>query len=73
MIVHEVIIVGLKILLLIGLDIFTKHIMYVDTVCKKLCLPYLNIEIPLTRKYGHIFLAWPGKDMTSFTRQRLTE
>lgn len=46
------------ILFLIGVDIMTKYKKYVDTVRYKLCFSYLELEVSIVRKNGHIYIPW---------------
>lgn len=43
---------------LLGLGFLDKHQLYGNDVSNYPCSPQPDIEIPLTHKYGHIYLEW---------------
>lgn len=56
---------------LIGIDVLDKYKLYPNTVENKLCGPQLDIDIPLTRKHGHVYLEWSKNERILFTKKEL--
>lgn len=52
---------------IIGLGFLKKYKMYAHTVSNKSCGTALNIEVPLTRNQGHIYLQLREKEIFIFT------
>ncbi len=57
----DVDVVDVNIPFLFGLDALDANEMYVNNVANKLICVAYNLSIPVTRKYGHVFLEW-GRD-----------
>lgn len=71
MIINPVDIVNLKIPFLLNLNTNTKYKMNVHTVHYRSCIPYSNINLPLTRKNGHSYLEWGKQISILFTQAEL--
>ena len=56
---------------LIGLDFPDKYQFFVNTVENLLCNPILTLNIPVTRKLGHVYLEWSKSDSILFTKSEL--
>ena len=71
LIIEKVDVVKSDIPFLIGLDFMDKYKFYVNTVTNQLCAPLLELQIPLKRKKGHIYLTWCNSKETLFTKSEL--
>jgi len=56
---------------LIGLDVFDRFGLTLDTVKNCLSCPSANWEIPVVRKLGHVYLEWKKTDRILFTKSEL--
>lgn len=56
---------------LIGLDILDRYQMIVDNVHNVLRCYSIECEIPLVRKFGHIYLEWPKQNDVFYTQEEL--
>lgn len=53
--------------LLIGLDFTEKYLMSADTVHNRICCPHVQIETPIVRKKGNVYLEWMKSKDILFT------
>ena len=58
---------------LIGLNFLDKYRMFVNTVTNTLCAPILDLQVPVVRKRGHIYLEWRQKHKILFTKSELVK
>lgn len=56
---------------LIGIDVMDKYKFYVNTVSNELICPSASWKVPLTRKFGHVYLEWNPKHEILFTKSEL--
>lgn len=72
MVIHESVdVVRANVPLLIGLDFLDKYELYVNNVKNILCCSALDIQVPLKRKHGHVYLIWKKCDEILYTRPEL--
>ena len=69
----DVDVVDVNVPFLLGLDFLDKYKMYPNTVENKMVCPDLDINIPLVRKHGHIFIEWEEHHKVLFTKKELVK
>lgn len=67
----DVDIVPVDIPFLLGLDVFDKQKMFINTVGNKLSGPMIDTNIVLVRKHGPIYLEWKTNERILYTKTQL--
>ena len=58
--------------MLLGLDLLDANKLYANNVDNELCSSALGFKIPITRKFGHMYIEWPTSSVL-FTRSELVK
>lgn len=53
---------------LVGLDLLDKYGLHINNIHNILYCPRLNLEVPLERKRGYIYLLWDNDSTVLYTR-----
>ena len=65
--IERVDVVNSDVPLLIGLDLLDKYGIFINTITNRLHCPQLQLQTPLVRKNGHVYLEWPKHQRVFFT------